>query len=207
MMNPVVVGIGECHAVCDASVTLVTYALGSCVGVAVFDPVASVGGLLHVLLPESSLDVVRSASQPCLFADTGLTELLSRCVALGAAKARMKVWLAGGAAVMDDRGVFNIGKRNQLAMKRALWKEGLILSAEDVGGTQSRTMRLNLSRGDCWIRSGAGEERELTGRAHKAQERVVAAGGSPVGAAALSGGPEPRPSAVLRRSARAITNF
>jgi chemotaxis protein CheD len=166
-MTPIVVGIADCQTSKDRNSTLVTYALGSCVGIGVFDPASSVGGLLHVLLPESSLDTNKAAKNPCMFADTGVAQLLSRCEGMGAAKSRLRVWLAGGSAVMDTRGVFNIGKRNQLAVRKALWKAGLMTLSEDLGGQGSRTVRLELSTGTFWIRA-AGADQEL-----KANVRVA----------------------------------
>jgi len=168
-MSSVVVGIADCKASSDSQETLVTYALGSCVGLGVFDPQATVGGLLHVLLPDASLDAEKAARNPCTFADTGLPVLLERCRALGAAPARLRVWLAGGSCVMDERGVFNIGKRNQLAMRKALWKAGLMIHAEDVGGSGSRTVRLDLATGTFWIRTMGAAEQELKSHAARAQ--------------------------------------
>lgn len=159
-LKTIVVGISDCQASKDRNSALVSYALGSCVGIGVFDPVASVGGLLHVLLPESSMDAAKAAANPCMFADTGVVELLKICQSLGAAKSRLRVWLAGGSAVMDVRGVFNIGKRNQLAARKALWKAGLLTLNEDLGGQGSRTVRLELSTGTFWIRAG-GADQEL----------------------------------------------
>jgi chemotaxis protein CheD len=158
-VSAIVVGIADCRTSKDRNSTLVTYALGSCVGIGVFDPASSVGGLLHVLLPESSLDADKAARNPCMFADTGVAQLLNRCLEMGAAKSRLRVWLAGGSTVMDPNGVFNIGKRNQLAARKALWKAGLLTLGEDLGGLGSRTVRLELSTGTFWIRaSGADQE-------------------------------------------------
>jgi chemotaxis protein CheD len=159
-VTPIVVGISDCQTSKDRNSTLVTYALGSCVGVGVFDPANSVAGLLHILLPESSLDAEKAARNPCMFADTGVVQLLDRCQELGAAKSRLRVWLAGGSAVMDTRGVFNIGKRNQLAVRKALWKAGLLTLSEDLGGQGSRTVRLELATGTFWVRA-AGADQEL----------------------------------------------
>ena len=159
-MTSIVVGVADCQISKNPDTTLVTYALGSCVGIGVFDPVCSVGGLLHVLLPESSLNMDKAAKNPHMFADTGVCALLNRCQELGAAKSRLRVWLAGGSAIMDERGVFNIGKRNQLAVRKALWKAGLLTLCEDVGGQKSRTVRLDLSTGTFWVRS-AGADQEL----------------------------------------------
>jgi chemotaxis protein CheD len=155
-----VVGIADCKTAKDRNATLITYALGSCVGIGVFDPVSSVGGLLHVLLPESSLDAAKAASNPRMFADTGVALLVNRCLAMGASKSRMRVWLAGGSAVFDQGGIFKIGKRNQLAARKALWKAGLLTVSEDLGGNGSRTARLEFQTGTFWIRA-AGEDQEL----------------------------------------------
>jgi chemotaxis protein CheD len=163
-VSAIVVGISDCQASKDRNSTLVTYALGSCVGIGVYDPGSSVGGLLHVLLPESSLDAEKAAQNPCMFADTGVTQLLNRCAELGALKSRLRVWLAGGSAVMDTRGVFNIGKRNQLAARKALWKAGLLTLSEDLGGQGSRTVRLELATGTFWVRA-AGADQELKANA------------------------------------------
>lgn len=160
MTPPIVVGIADCQTTNDRNATLVTYALGSCVGVGMFDPCCSVGGLLHLLLPESSLDADKAAKNPNMFADTGVARMVSRCVEMGAEKKRMRVWIVGGAAVMDERGVFNIGKRNQLAARKALWKAGLMTLSEDLGGQTSRTVRLELATGTFWVRTG-GADQEL----------------------------------------------
>lgn len=168
-MKALVVGIADCQASRDRETAIVTYALGSCIGLAVFDPVTSVGGLLHILLPDASLDKEKAAKNPCMFADSGLPVLVERCTALGALKSRMRVWLAGGSAVMDDRGIFNIGKRNTLSIRKALWKAGLMIHGEDVGGSGSRTVRLDLANGTFWIRAAGGIEWELKATARVAQ--------------------------------------
>ena len=169
-MTLVVVGIGECEASNNLDTTLITYALGSCIGLAVFDPKTKIGGLLHVLLPDASLDPAKASAQPCLFADTGLPVLLDRCLKLGAVKSRLRVWIAGGSAVMDNSGVFNIGKRNQVSIRKALWKAGLMVHGEDTGGSQSRTVRLDLTGGTFWIRAGGAPEQELKATARALKE-------------------------------------
>jgi chemotaxis protein CheD len=82
---------------------LVTHALGSCIGVAIYDPVAKVGGILHYMLPESSLDPVKAQENPHMFADTGLPSLFRECYRLGATKARLQVKVAGGSQVLGAR--------------------------------------------------------------------------------------------------------
>lgn len=157
-----VVGISDCVVSNDASATLVTYALGSCVAVSIFDPLTHVGGLLHIMLPESQMDVKRAEQAPFMFADTGVPLLFQKAYAQGAAKARLVVRLAGGAQVMDDAGVFNIGKRNYLAVRKILWHAGVFVQAEAVGGEISRTVRLDLKTGSFWIREGGRNEWEIS---------------------------------------------
>jgi len=153
-VKTLVVGIADCQVSADREASLVTYALGSCVGVAVYDPVNRVGGLLHYLLPESSLDPAKAQKNPFMFADTGVP-LLLRQVARSAGDARrLVVRVAGGARVVDQQGLFDIGKRNGLAIRKLLWKAGVLLQGEALGGTVSRTVRLDLATGEFWIREG-----------------------------------------------------
>ena len=136
-------------------VTLVTYALGSCISVTVYDPVAEVGGLLHYMLPDSALDPKRAEERPAMFADVGIPLLFRSCYKLGAEKQRMLVYGAGGAQVSGACDPFGIGKRNQLALKKILWKAGVILRGESLGGSLSRTVRLDLATGRVSLRIGA----------------------------------------------------
>lgn len=158
----VVVGISDCAISNDHSATLITYALGSCVAVSIFDPVARVGGLLHIMLPESQMDTRRAEQEPFMFADTGVPLLFDKAYAKGAVKGRLVVRLAGGAQVMDDAGIFNIGKRNYLAVRKILWKAGIFVQAEAVGGEVSRTVRLDMTSGSFWVREGGRAEWEIT---------------------------------------------
>lgn len=150
-----VVGIAAMHVSADPDDRLVTYALGSCLGVSIYDPVVRVGGLLHLMLPDSQLDAAKAHSNPCMFADTGVPLLFRTAYALGAQKHRIVVKVAGGAtaAISDSDDHFQIGKRNIGMLRKLLWKNGVLLAAEDVGGSQvSRTMSLTLSSGDVHLR-------------------------------------------------------
>jgi chemotaxis protein CheD len=162
-MAVIIVGIADLQASADPDATLVTFALGSCVGIAMFDPSSLAGGLLHVLLPDSQLDVAKAAKHPAMFADTGIPALVSQCVRMGIPKTRLRIWLAGGASMMDEREVFKIGKRNQMAVRKALWKAGLMVYSEDLGGMAPRTVRLVLRTGTFWVNS-AGKNQELKPR-------------------------------------------
>jgi len=155
------VGIGDCRVSNASASVLATYALGSCIAVAIHDPVAAVGGLLHFMLPESSLNPDKASRNPFMFADTGIPRLFHAAYELGAEKRRIVVRAVGGAQVMDENGVFNIGKRNHLALRKILWKAGLMIHGEEVGGTESRTVRLEVSTGRCWVRGPGIADREI----------------------------------------------
>ena len=140
-MRATVVGVGDCKIGLSPGEELATYGLGSCIGLAVYDPSLKLGGLLHFMLPDSSIDAAGGRKNPFKFADTGIPRLLEAVYARGAAKRRLIV-TAAGAADMLELGGFQIGKRNYLAMRRILWKEGLLIHSEAIGGTQSRTIHL-----------------------------------------------------------------
>ena len=163
-MKPVIVGMADCKVASAADAVLVTYALGSCVAVSLYDPVVQVGGMLHFMLPDSNLDPLKAQSNPFMFADTGIPQLVEAFRANGAQTRRAVVRLAGGAQVLDSQGVFQIGKRNYLEARRILWKSGILVSAEAVGGEVSRTTRLEIANGRMWIREGGGIEKELLER-------------------------------------------
>jgi chemotaxis protein CheD len=173
-VTPMVVGISDCKVTKDPDSVLVTYALGSCIAVALYDPIAKLGGMLHYMLPESAIDASKAERNPFMFADTGIARLLAAVTANGGAPKRMLVRLVGGAQVLDSQGVFQIGKRNYLAARRILWKAGILIAAEAVGGEVSRTTRLEVATGRMWIREGGGVEREFVqqhGSPKKAAER------------------------------------
>ena len=160
-MKPLVVQVADCQISNDPDGSLVTYALGSCIAVAIHDAAAGVGGLLHLMLPESGIDRAKAESNPYMFADTGIPLLFRNAYEHGAEKRRLTVRLAGGAQVMDENGVFNIGKRNYLAVRKILWKAGVLVSAEDVGGKVSRTVRLEVGSGKFWLRTAGEAEQEM----------------------------------------------
>jgi chemotaxis protein CheD len=160
-VSSVVVGVADCQISKDSDSTLVTYALGSCIAIAIHDAVAGVGGLLHFMLPESSIDPAKASANPYMFADTGIPMLFRNAYQYGAEKRRLTVRLAGGAQVMDDNGVFKIGKRNYLAVRKILWKAGVLVHGEAVGGDSSRTVRLEVGSGKFWLRTGGLPDQEM----------------------------------------------
>ena len=153
-------GMADCRIGDAPGQVLATYALGSCIGLAVHDAKAGVGGLLHFMLPDSGIDHERGRENPWMFADTGIPMLLDRLCARGASKRRLTVRAAGGASMMDQENVFDIGRRNYLAMRKILWKAGVMVHGEAVGGIRSRTVRLEIGSGKFLIQEG-GEVREL----------------------------------------------
>ncbi len=154
-------GVSDCRYSSQPETTLITYALGSCIAVSIYDPLLKIGALLHYMLPESSLHGEKAQQNPFMFADSGIAAMLRTLGQKGVNPRRSIVQLAGGARVMDPAGVFEIGKRNYLAAKKILWKEGLLISAEAVGGEVSRTVRLHLDTGRFMVREGGGGDFEL----------------------------------------------
>jgi chemotaxis protein CheD len=148
------VGIGEWVVSSEPSDILKTYALGSCVAVLVYDTKLAVAGMIHIALPDSSVDAERARSLPGYFADTGLPIMIEDMKRRGVVRAHVWVKLAGGASVMDPGGFFDIGKRNILAAKRILWGSSLGPVAEDTGGNVSRTVSLSVADGGTIISSG-----------------------------------------------------
>jgi chemotaxis protein CheD len=148
-----VVGVADMVASNDANADIITYSLGSCLGIAIYDPVKKVGGLLHIMLPDSKIDPVKGTNSPFMFVDTGVPRLFHSAYDLGADRSRLIVKVAGGAQLLDEKGVFNIGERNFIALKALFSLKGITMQAVEVGGVTSRTMRLDLSNGNVTIKS------------------------------------------------------
>jgi chemotaxis protein CheD len=160
-MKTLVIGISDCQVSAEPDSELVTYALGSCIAVSVWDPLRRIAGLLHFMLPESNMDARKAQTNPWMFADTGIERLFQLASEKGADRRRLVVRLAGGAQVLDPQGVFNIGKRNYQAARKMLWKHGILIASEAVGGEVSRTVRLTAENGTMRVREGNGTETEL----------------------------------------------
>jgi chemotaxis protein CheD len=160
-MSDLIVGISDLKVSNNPDDVLITYALGSCIGVAVFDPKARVGGLLHFMLPDSTLDANKAKTMPAMFADTGITLLFKSCYAIGAEKKRMIVKVAGGASILDDTNYFRIGQKNITAMRKIFWRNNVLIDSEDTGDNFNRTVKLELSKGRCIVKSSNGTVREI----------------------------------------------
>jgi chemotaxis protein CheD len=137
----------------DPQDVIVTYSLGSCIGVCLFDPTASVAGMLHYQLPSSSMDTARAVQKPAMFADTGMHLLLRQMELLGGQKNRMQVKLVGGASMLNDVSSQAIGKRNHTAIRKVLWQHGMFIKFEEIGGNIPRTIYFCVADGSLTIKS------------------------------------------------------
>ncbi|MGQ9859480.1 MAG: chemotaxis protein CheD [Thermodesulfobacteriota bacterium] len=160
-MRQRIVGIADLQVSNDVGEVLVTYSLGSCIGLLIYDPQAKVGGLLHYMLPDSSLDPSKAVEKPAMFGDTGIPLLFKSAYKLGLEKRRARVVVVGGAQILDDSGYFNIGKRNYAMLRKILWRNNVLIDAEDVGGNVNRTVYLELATGRIWVKTPGQEMREL----------------------------------------------
>lgn len=147
------VGVADMAIGRESQGQLVTYALGSCIGLTAYDPVAKIGGMLHFMLPQPGDQSEPKDLKPFMYASTGIPLLFRKLTEAGARKERLLVCAAGGAEIINDAGVFAIGKRNRTILRKIFWKDGTVVVAEDTGGTQARTMLLNLVTGEVKVRS------------------------------------------------------
>ena len=136
---------------------IVTHALGSCLGLMVYDPVAHVGGLLHAMLPLSRINPEKAASNPYMFVDKGVPMLFREVYGLGGQKERLIVKAAGCGSPMGKNTIFKIGDKNYTVLKKLLWKNGVLLEAEEIGDSISRTVHFDISTGRVTIKSGQQE--------------------------------------------------
>jgi chemotaxis protein CheD len=143
----VVVGVGDMAVSNNANVTISTYALGSCVGIVALDQQAQVGGMLHVMLPDSTLTPEKAAKQPSMFADTGMRAFLRSLYGLHADRRRLRLFLAGGANVLSGSDFFKIGERNIAAVRAFISRERIMVIGEELGGLNNRTLHFKIKDG------------------------------------------------------------
>ena len=139
---------------------LVTHALGSCLGLMIYDPIVGVGGLLHAMLPLSKMNPQKAEANPYMFVDTGVPALFKALYDIGGQKSRMVIKAAGCGNPLGKNEMFKIGVRNHTVLKKLLWKNNVLLESEDVGGTASRTVHFELATGQTVISSN-GQKRNL----------------------------------------------
>ncbi len=157
------VGIGELRVSRDPDEVLVAYGLGSCVGVCLYDPETKVGGLAHVMLPNSA-DAI-SQRPLSKFADQAVPMLMEEMKKLGAMSRRLLCKIAGGSQMLTAPGFsgngFNVGERNVDAVKAALNRHRVPLLGADTGGNRGRTLALHTVSGKIMVRTIGEKETEL----------------------------------------------
>ncbi|MBC8468800.1 MAG: chemotaxis protein CheD [Planctomycetes bacterium] len=158
--NKIIIGISDANVSNNPQDILETLSLGSCIGVCLYDPATTIGGMLHYQLPSSTMNPCRAKQNPLMFADTGMTFLIDKMLAIGVNKKRLQVKIAGGAAMDTGPNGFDIGKRNYLAIKKVLWQHGMFIDTEDVGGSSPRNMYMDIADGTVTIKIN-GSEKDL----------------------------------------------
>ena len=142
--------------------SLISYGLGSCVGIALYDPLSKVGGLAHIMLPDSTQ--ARSNENPAKFADTALPRMLDEVVKLGAVKSRIVAKIAGGAQMFvfaNASDIMRVGERNAEAVRIILRNLDIKVIADDTGGNYGRTVELKLDSGIFRVNTIDNGEKEL----------------------------------------------
>ncbi len=155
------VGMAD-YKVGKAPASIISYGLGSCIGVTLYDPVTKVGGLLHIMLPDSTQ--ARSNENPAKFADTGLAIMLKDVLDLGASRSRLVAKLAGGAQMFqfaNATDIMRVGQRNADAVKKVLAELNIRVIAEDTGGNYGRTVQIDLDNGVYKIKTIDKGEKEI----------------------------------------------
>ena len=157
----IIVGVADMKVSNDSEVVLATYSLGSCIGLAIYDPIEKIGGLLHYMLPESSLDRVKAKNNPYMFGDTGIPLLFKEAYKFGAKKHRIKTIVLGGSQILDQKGLFNIGQRNFTMLRKMFWKNNVMIDFQDVGGNVNRTLKLEIDNGQAWLKTSGSEFKRI----------------------------------------------
>lgn len=143
----VIVGVGDMAVSNNSQVILSTYALGSCIGVIAYDPVSRVGGILHFMLPDSTISPDKALKQPAMFGNTGLPLLFKALGGMKAEPHRLRFFVAGGAGMLAGQDPFKIGERNSTMAFDFLTKHSMAVRHSDTGGSINRTVHLEIATG------------------------------------------------------------
>mgnify|MGYP005771335595 CR=1 FL=1 len=152
MRDKAIVGIADMKML-RSDGDLITYALGSCIGICLYDPSIRLAALVHIMLP---INMETGRKNPMKYADTGIRETLKQMESQGARRIRIVAKIAGGAKMFDVPGngsLGSIGQRNIESVHLNLKREGIRLLKEDVGGTVARTLRFDVATGQGYIHS------------------------------------------------------
>ncbi len=158
MSKMITVGISDLNVAQNGD-SLITYALGSCIGICIFDTVRKIAGMSHIMLP-TAVGFDASGRAAYKFADTAIVQLIAKMEALGAKKICMKAKIAGGAqmfAISGNSALGNIGERNSIAVKQELRRLGIQIIAEDCGKNYGRTQTFSSVDGSMTIKPVNGQ--------------------------------------------------
>jgi chemotaxis protein CheD len=161
MADLIRVGMAD-YKVGRAPSTIISYGLGSCIGISLYDPQTKAGGLLHIMLPDSTQ--ARPTDNPAKFADTGLPLMLRDVLELGASRSRLVAKIAGGAqmfAFANATDIMRVGARNAEAAKKILKELNIRLLSEDTGGNYGRTVQIDLNDGVYKVKTIDKGEKEI----------------------------------------------
>ena len=147
----ILVGIGEMAISDKPEDVLCAPNLGSCLGVSIYDPVQKRGGVIHCMLPMSKSNPDKAQENPCTYVDTGVVKLLSEMIQKGSSKRNLVIVAVGCSNISDTNNVFEIGKKNHTVFRKVMWKNGLLVKAEHVGDSISRTISLHVGTGEVWL--------------------------------------------------------
>jgi chemotaxis protein CheD len=163
------VGVGDFAVSGDPLDVLTTSGLGSCIGIAAFDPAARIGGILHFMLPDSNISPKHAAAQPGMFADTGLPEFFRALASLGATPETLRLLVAGGARVLTGEDPYRIGESNLRAALDYLSSNGLTVQHTSAGGSLSRSLTLELATGAATVKLPQAREEIILGAIQSSQ--------------------------------------
>jgi chemotaxis protein CheD len=158
------VGIGDFKHSSEQSDTLKTYGLGSCVALVVYSTSRKIAGMIHIALPEASVNPAKANQLPGYFADTGVPMVVDWIDKIANGNRKLFSYrLYGGASILDENNRFDIGRRNALAVKRLLWRYGCGVIKEDLGGNSSRTVSVDVATGEVHVHSVQKRKQEVGG--------------------------------------------
>lgn len=146
-LESIIVDIADIQVSSNPEAEIVTYALGSCIAVCIFDPKRGVAGMIHYMLPHSKTSPEKAKARPGMFANVGVPMLFNKMYEEGCVKKDLVVKVVGGGTLHDDNRVFDIGRRNYAILRKIFWKNNVYCAAEDVGGAKSRTVRITVATG------------------------------------------------------------
>jgi chemotaxis protein CheD len=162
--NKVIVGVSDARISTDLNDILVTYSVGTSVSVSFYDEMLHAGALFHFQFPNSHFDAEKAKCRPFIFADTGFAVVREKLAELGVDRKYLKVRLVGGASTQADSDADNVGRSNHLAIRKILWMNGILITAEHMGGNIIRNMSLDIANGDVTIWQDSTEKHNLNGK-------------------------------------------